>query len=40
MCDQTPAHLGEDLRRDVWLGVEEVQNVARVLDAVLGRLLR
>lgn len=30
--------LRENLRRDVWLGVEEVQHVARVLDAVFGRL--
>lgn len=30
----------ENLWRDVWLGVEEVQHVARVLDAVFGRLLR
>lgn len=33
-----------DLSEDLWgyvrLGVEEVQHVARVLDAVLGRLLR
>ena len=32
------ADLRENLWRDVGLGVEEVQHVARVLDAVLGRL--
>ena len=31
-------NLIENLWRDVWLGVEEVQHVARVLDAVFGRL--
>lgn len=33
------SHLGEDLRRDVGLRVEEVEDVAGVLDPVLGRLL-
>lgn len=31
--------LGENLWRDVWLCIEEVQHVARVLNAVLCRLL-
>lgn len=30
--------LRKDLWGDVWLGVEEVQHVARMLDAVFGRL--
>lgn len=30
--------LRENLWRDVWLGVEEVQDVARMLNAVFGRL--
>lgn len=34
------ADLSKDLGRDVGLRVEEVQHVAWVLDAVLGRLLR
>lgn len=35
-----PTDLRENLWRDIWLGVEEVQHVARVLDAVFGRLFR
>lgn len=31
--------LGENLWGDVWLGIKEVQHVARVLNAVLCRLL-
>lgn len=40
MNQASSTDLSEDLRRDVWLSVEEVQHVARVLDAVFGRLLR
>lgn len=32
--------LREKLRGDVWLSVEEVQDVAGMLNAVFGRLLR
>lgn len=31
--------LGENLWSDIWLGIEEVQHVARMLNAVLCRLL-
>lgn len=38
MCTVPPTDLREDLRRGFWLSVEEVQHVARVLDAVFSCL--
>lgn len=40
VCRRNCAHsdLREDLRRGFWLSVEEVQHVARVLDAVFSCL--
>lgn len=39
-CSFSYADLREKLWGDIWLGVEEMQDVAGMLNAVFGRLLR